>query len=393
MLRLPATRLELRLAWRPTAVIFAACILASSLRAAEPVQPTLAFHGKQRLNTDTTTDQHGVPFTIIGLSGITYRGDNHYTAVMDNSNKIVNLDIDLNPDGGIKSATVTGGVTIATARDYEGIAYTNPERNSVFLSNEATPPPPALYEYSLDRGELLQTVKMPPVFIHQVDNRGLESLTRRSDGKEMWTANEEALTSDGSASTATNGTVIRLQRFTVDGNTVTPAEQYAYVVAPIHSGIGLPICSGVSDLMELPDGRLLALERSAREGLPPFETRIFLIDFTHATDISQGDLAGGLIGKTYTPVTKVELFTSTKIGENLEGLCLGPKLANGNWAVLGVVDSGDPISRNTVVAFEFSDPTSLPMSTIIFAAGGAVLICALLAVVSRPKRGGAQVRP
>ena len=245
------------------------------------------------------------------------------------------------------------------------------------------------FEYSLENGTLLQTVNMPKVFMHQVDNRGLESLTRRPDGKEMWTANEEALTVDGPTASQTAGTVVRLQRFTVDENRVTPAEQYAYAVEPIHSAIGLPVCSGLSDLVELPDGRMLTLERSAREGLPPFETRIYLIDFTGATDISKGDLADCLKGKSYRPVAKIELFKSTKIGENLEGLCLGPKLANGNWAILGVVDNGDPISKNTLVAFELSDPTSLPIETIGMAAGGGVIVVALLIVATRwSKRGG-----
>src|SRR5262249_39170347 len=158
-----------------------------------------------------------------------------------------------------------------TSRDYEGIAYTNPTRFSVFLSNEATPPPPALYEYSLKTGELLQTVAMPAAFIHQVDNRGLESLTRRPDGKEMWTANEEALTCDGPLSTMRAGTVVRLVRFVVNSNSVQPAEQYAYNVEPIHPGLGKPYSSGLSDLCELTDGTLLTLERSAIEGLPVFE--------------------------------------------------------------------------------------------------------------------------
>ncbi len=41
-------------------------------------------------------------------------------------------------------------------------------------------------------------------------------------------------------------------------------------------------------------------------------------------------------------------------GQNLEGLALGPRLANGNWALLGVVDDGDSLSSNTIVSFELS---------------------------------------
>ena len=117
----------------------------SAVFAADQPRPTLTFLSKQQLQQERTTDQSGASFTITGLSGITYRGGSQYTAVMDNSNKLVNLDVKLNADGNIAAASVTGGVSVATLRDYEGIAYTNAQRNSVFISNEATPPPPALF--------------------------------------------------------------------------------------------------------------------------------------------------------------------------------------------------------------------------------------------------------
>ncbi len=180
--------------------------------------------------------------------------------------------------------------------------------------------------------------------------------------------------------------MVRLVRFTVNGNTVTPAEEYAYVVEPIHRGLGQPFCSGLSDMVVLPDGTLLTLERSAIEGIPTFETRIYQVDFTGATDISQGALADGLKGQNYTPVKKKALFASSRIGENLEGLCLGPKLANGNQVLLGVVDNGDPISKNTLVSFELTDPEPLPMATIFAGGGGAVLALCLLFIVAGIKR-------
>jgi hypothetical protein len=150
--------------------------------------------------------------------------------------------------------------------------------------------------------------------------------------------------------------------------------------------VGQPFCSGLSDMVVLPDGTLLTLERSAIEGIPTYESRIYQVDFTGATDISQGPLADGLKGQTYTPVKKNELFASSRIGENLEGLCLGPKLASGNQVLLGVVDNGDPISKNTLVSFELTDPAPLPMTTILAGGGGAVLALCLLFVLASLKR-------
>ncbi len=352
--------------------------LPSTATAAEPY--TLDYRGKVHLTADSTTDQNGAPFKITGLSGVTYLGGNRFVAVMDNSNHLVLLDVTFKDDGSIATHNITGGQTVPTSRDYEGIAYTNAARNSVFLSNEATPPPPALYEYSLDKkATLLQTVKMPPVFTYQVDNRGLESLTRRADGQVMWTANEEALTVDGTTSSKTGGTVVRLQRFTIDGNTVTPAQEFAYQVEPIHGALaGEPVASGLSDMVVLPDGTLLTLERSAVAGLPPFKTRIYQVDFTGATDVSQGELTSGLAGKTYTPVHKTQLYSSSAIGENLEGLCLGPKLSDGHWVLLGVVDNGDPLSKNTLVAFELAAPTERSAILIPAAIGGGALVLLLV---------------
>jgi hypothetical protein len=110
----------------------------------------------------------------------------------------------------------------------------------------------------------------------------------------------------------------------------------------------------LSDLVALPDGRVLALERSLASSLTPFQSRIYELDFTGATDVSS---LAGLIGQTYTPVSKRLLWSGQAaggFGQNLEGLALGPQLSNGNWSLLGIVDDGDPLSNNTLVAFELS---------------------------------------
>ena len=111
-------------------------ILSSSSRAADL---TLTYRGKVHLTDDESKirDQNGAPFTITGLSGITYLGDNNYIAVMDNSNRIVALTVTFDSVGKITGYKVTGGDTIADTRDFEGIAYTNRQRNSVFISDEA----------------------------------------------------------------------------------------------------------------------------------------------------------------------------------------------------------------------------------------------------------------
>ncbi|MFA9477129.1 esterase-like activity of phytase family protein [Phycisphaerales bacterium AB-hyl4] len=320
----------------------------------------------------STTDQHGNVFDIDGLSGITWTGGNNYWAVMDNSDKLVQLQVDLSANGSIASASVAGGLTLAHSRDHEGIAYTNPQRNSVFISDENRPMP-GVREYSLANGALMQTVSIPSVFSNIRSNYGFESLTRQPNGQVMWTANEEALTVDGSLSSTSAGSVVRLQQFDVDGNNVAAGPQYAYITNPVHRSTnddptqtGARSRSGLVELVAMHDGRLLALERSfAQAGIfnlsSAYRNSIFLIDLNDATDVS--DMAG-LIGQNYTPASKSLLWSATRaidpiapidpIG-NLEGLTLGPQLPNGNWSLLGIVDWSDPIdliSANRLVAFE-----------------------------------------
>lgn len=311
---------------------------------------------------DTTTDQNGSPFSLTGLSGITYAGGNEFLAVMDNSNKVVRLNVTFAANGAINTSAVTGGVTVASSSDFEGIAYTNATRNSVFVSEETTP---GVREYRLSDGALLQTVSTPSVFNSRVTNFGFESLTR--GGGAMWTANEEALPGDGLLSTTSAGTVVRLQRFGVSGDTVTAGAQYAYNVNPIQRSVtdgprdaADASRSGLSDLVALPDGTLLSLERSfAMAGISSeYQTRIYAINLAGATDVSG---LPTLAGETYVAATKSLLWSDTTtalslvlgggIG-NLEGLALGPQLANGNWAMLGIVDDGDGQSQNRLVAFE-----------------------------------------
>lgn len=296
----------------------------------------------------TATDQHGVPFAITGLSGIAYAGEvggskpaaHRFVAVMDNSNHLVEIEMVFDVDGSIVSAGVVAGVSLAESRDFEGIAFAGVSRSTVLLSEEGTP---SVREYRRDDGSSVGALPTPPVFLSRRDNFGFESLA--ASGSTVWTANEEALTVDGPLSTTSAGSVVRLVRFD-DG---VPGVQLAYVTAPIHGLVISGSRSGLSDLVLLPDGRLLALERSLALASPLFLTRIYEVDSVGATDVSMLD---GLIGQTFTPVTKRQLYSGGQT--NLEGLCVGPRLADGSRVLVGVVDDADPVSVNRVVSFRLT---------------------------------------
>lgn len=331
--------------------------------------PVAGLTINQRSITDiagASTDQNGAGFTVTGLSGIAYAGGNTFWGVMDNSNKLVQLNVTFGADGSIASAAVVGGVTMATAADHEGIAIA-PGAASVYVSDETVP---GVKEYRLSDGALLQTLPTPAVFNNLRTNFGLESLSRT--GNALWTANEEALSTDGSLSDEAAGTLVRLQRFSLSGATATAGAQYAYLTAPIHTDakdvpprdVSDQSRSGLSDLVALPDGRLLALERSfARKDFivadagSEYLSRIYLLDPAGATDVSGfANLSGGGFTSVTKSATPLWSYSTSIFGGsigNLEGLTLGPQLPNGGWTLLGIVDDGDGVlSNNTLVSFE-----------------------------------------
>lgn len=332
---------------------------------------TLTQRSIQPLATSSTTDQHGVDFAIGGLSGITYAGGSTFWAVMDNSDTLVRLEISFAGDGSIATADVAGGLRLSQLRDHEGIAIAA-DGLSVYVSEETTP---AVHQYRLSDGALLATLPLPAEFASRRANLGLESLSRQ--GNTLWTAAEEALGVDGPLSDPSSGTTLRLLRYDL-GEPVLAGPQYAYTTAPIHTAVNDGprdasdrSRSGLADLVALPDGRLLALERSfARADFifadagSSFETRIYLVDPQGASDVSS---LASLAGESFVGVDKsVALWTNVTgilgggIG-NLEGLALGPQLPNGNWTLLGIVDNGDGVlSGNTLVSFELAGPVPEP---------------------------------
>lgn len=291
----------------------------------------------------TAVDQHGVSFAISGLSGVTWLGGGSYAAVMDNSDKLVLFDLALAADGSVVGLDGVRGLTLGGSGDHEGIAATG--AGTVLVSHEGAM---TVREFRLDDGGLVRTLQAPPVYSSRRGNLGLESLS--FDPAFAWTGNEEALTVDGPRATPDAGTVVRLLRLETGGG--VGLSQHAYVVEPMHGPripFGNPGQSGLSELVALPDGALLAVERSLAFTTPLFLTRVYRVEFANATDVSGMD---GLIGRDYTPVGKTLVYSGGH--NNLEGLCLGPRLSPTVHALVGVVDDGDPVSTNAVEVFRLT---------------------------------------
>lgn len=278
------------------------------------------------------------------LSGLTRFSGNTYYAISDDANqrKVYQLDISVNPlNGHITAVALPQTNTLATGYDLEGIAFF-PPRGTFIISDEGQHPAGGfLREHTLPSGNLVQTLAVPAVMQNDRANFGFESCAWGAGA--LWTANEEALTQESALSTATTGSLIRLQKL---NHLFAPAGQWAYQTDSYGNDSSLTTAerSGVSDLLALPDGNLLVLERALGFGLiPSYRNRLYLVDFTSATDVSA---INDLDGASYTPVTKTLLWErnhgsiSTR---NFEGIALGPALpavgAN-SYSVLLIADNG-----------------------------------------------------
>ncbi len=268
------------------------------------------------------------------LSGLTWAAADQYYAVSDNDAKLYPLTIQIDPaTGTILAVNVSPAIQLATGSDLEGVAY-NAANSSVFASDESGP---AIRQYSLADGSLLQTLTIPAVFAGHRSNLSLESLSLQP-GQALWTANEEALSSDGPVSSFTEGTTVRLQKFDAG---LSAAGQWAYVTDAIPGDLGnngrdIEV-SGVADLLALPNGDLLVMERALGASPFGFRIRLYQVDLTGASDVSA---LPGLAGQSFTPVTKMLLWEGHFNANNFEGIALGPALSGGVYSLVLVSDDG-----------------------------------------------------
>lgn len=309
-------------------------------------------------------DTAGVGFSVNGMSGVTYLGPSpdvgkhRFWTVQDTGAGVVTFDAEFDLSGNVVSAQAVSNLTLSTNLDFEGIAQVG---NTFYLSEEGDP---SLRRFDPATGNEFQKISSPQVFQNNVrTNRGFESLAFDIQDSKLWTANEEALTVDGPLATQAAGTTVRLLGISL--NCCGRPDQFAYEVEPLHGAAFGSARSGLSELVVLPDGTLIGLERSAAVTSPAFLNRIFEINFAGATNINTSEFSSGLAGKSYSPVGKELLWSGAvgSFGQNLEGLTVGPRLPNGDWILLGVVDNGDSLSDNTIFSLR-----ATPAAPIGFAA-------------------------
>ncbi len=219
-----------------------------------------------------------------------------------------------------------------------------------------------------------------PIVSGRQANRGFEGLSISPNGKKLFAILQDPLINEGKDDQGNpSGSYSRNLRL-VEFDTATGRSRAQYVyqlesLADINSGVPLApfklssqgINIGVSAMTALNNHELLVLERDNR-GLgvgdptslnPPVSTkRIYKIDLRGATDISNisltdtNDLPSDVqpVSKSTSPLIDIAAILQASgqlVPEKIEGLAIGPQLADGSYAVIVGTDNDFSITQNS----------------------------------------------
>ncbi|MCV6999557.1 esterase-like activity of phytase family protein [Mycolicibacterium alvei] len=162
-------------------------------------------------------------------------------------------------------------------------------------------------------------------------NSGLEGLTLTPDGRHLWAAMEGPTYEDGPPPDEQHGAWARVIRFDADTGAIDG--RYTYPLDPVTAGPGGD--NGLSDLVALDDRNFLVVERG-------YGTHV-------AVRIYRASLVEGSTEMTKTLLADLTAAPGPAPLDNIEGITLGPKLADGRQAVIAVSD--DNFSPTQVTQF------------------------------------------
>jgi len=311
-----------------------------------------------------------------GLSGLTYdrQRDLFYAISDDRSNffpaRFYTLKLSLESDKltqvAVEKVTFLKDqeVTYASGTiDPEGLALS--PIDSLFISSEGTDKaPPFIQEYDLITGNKLQSISLPQRFLPTAQagiqpNLGFESLAIAGDGNSkgdpyrLFAALESPLKQDINPETNSEINLnqppaIRLLHYLfADPAPPLLISENLYQLDKEPAGT---LIYGLTDLMTLPErGFFLGLERSY--GLLGDGAKIYQITTGNATDTSSIPSLR-TISPSLQPIRKKLVLDLATLGiklDNLEGMALGARLADGSQSLILVSD--DNFSSEQITQF------------------------------------------
>ena len=209
-------------------------------------------------------------------------------------------------------------------------------------------------------GNFINTFNLPANLNMQKEEKGprnnsvLEGITFNKNYTTLYTNIEEPLYEDDTEASITKGGLIRLYAFDIKSRKNTA--QYGYLLDPIvhepNPAAGFAV-NGVSAIQYYGKDQLLVVERSYSVGKQACTIKVYLCDFSKATDVKN---IASLQNHEFTLASKKLILNMDDLGifiDNIEGVTFGPKLSNGKQSLLFVSDNNFSNKQKTqVLLFE-----------------------------------------
>jgi len=240
--------------------------------------------------------------------------------------------------------------------DSEGIAFA--PGNTLFISSEGDTSKkinPFVGRFDLETGQRKQTLPLRDRFLLPEteeeaprgvrNNLGFESLTLNPSGVvspdgdpfRVFTATESSLSQDQLPAESEEQTRVRFLHYVVNPiGQPLPIAEHLYLLDDSSFGT---LAHGLTEVLAIkPEGYFLTLERSY--GVSGYGAKLFLVAVGNATDTSGVDTFSVSLGELQ-PMAKKLLFDFAELEfdlYNLEGLAIGPRLADGSQSLLVISD-------------------------------------------------------
>jgi len=308
-----------------------------------------------------------VDSTLVGgLSGIDFHSGQYYIVCDDSKNpRFYKANISFSNYGfdTIQLNTVITLRKFDTFLDLESLVVDSVS-NEILLVNEGKIKQgidPSFFSVN-EQGEFMNEFKIPQYFQasgkqRPRDNGVFEGLSRDFNNDGYWIATELPLKADGPKPkfTETNSPV----RFTYFNKEKETTKQFAYLLDRVgKKPLGGFSVNGVTDVLAYAPNKLLIIERSYSSGYENQANviKLYSVDYGKAVNTINYNI---LTRENYYPVKKELIFDfetvleqlTNKSIDNIEGLCFGPILPNGNKSIILISDNNFNKDKNQINQF------------------------------------------
>ena len=299
-------------------------------------------------------------------SGIAHISGDRYALISDKqtADGWTEVSISFLPSGDIDRMTFIAhhfdDQTKGKARDSEGIVYVPGQ--GFFVSAESDQ---KILELSEDGTPTGRSLAVPTGFetSNIFPNYGFEALTYNAGKGIFWTTTEQGLRSDVAAPTTLASPTPALLRLQAFGSDLQPLQQFAYTTeAPATSHTPKHFAFGVPELLALNDTTLIVMERELNMpknyNRSQCRIRLFIVNPSDSQAVSDSTPLSSQPETTFMEKTELCSFkTKASITRrnlaNYEGICLGPRLADGRQTLLLINDTQNGMTRHGIRMKEY----------------------------------------